>query len=106
MAGIRQAVKIAAMALALGACAAVGPDPVEQPGAPAVKRSAAARAAFARAYPCPATGRPRGACPGWVVDHVVPLCAGGADHPSNMQWQEREASYVKDAEERQTCKRR
>ena len=23
--------------------------------------------------------------PGFQVDHIVPLCAGGADHPDNMQ---------------------
>jgi hypothetical protein len=24
---------------------------------------------------------------GWVVDHITPLACGGADDPSNMQWQ-------------------
>lgn len=42
--------------------------------------------AFRAENPCPATGRTRGACPGWHVDHVIALCAGGADRPSNMQW--------------------
>ena len=32
------------------------------------------------------TGFPHGR-PGSVVDHVVPLACGGADAPSNMQWQ-------------------
>lgn len=50
------------------------------------ERSAAERAAFVRATPCPATGLRRGACQGWEVDHILPLCAGGADHRSNMQW--------------------
>ena len=50
-------------------------------------RSAAARAAFKRSHPCPATGEPRGACPGWIIDHVKALACGGADDPSNMQWQ-------------------
>ena len=36
--------------------------------------------------PCPATGKLRGACPEYEVDHLVPLCAGGADTPANMQW--------------------
>lgn len=70
----------------------------------AAARSSAQRAAFARANPCPSTGEPRGACPGWVVDHIEPLCAGGADHPSNMQWQELYASRSKDIVERARCR--
>ena len=68
------------------------------------ERSAAARAAFVRANPCPATGLTRGACPGFVVDHVVPLCAGGADAPANMQWQAIGPSREKDREERAQCR--
>lgn len=43
-------------------------------------RSAAARAAFQRSTPCPGTGETRGASPGWVVGHRMPLCAGCAAH--------------------------
>jgi hypothetical protein len=46
-----------------------------------IKRSASARADFMRR-----TGYPKGR-EGYVVDHVVPLECGGADVPSNMQWQ-------------------
>jgi hypothetical protein len=53
--------------------------------ADASTRSRTARAAFVKANPCPSTGKP-GPCPGWQVDHVRSLCAGGADHASNMQW--------------------
>lgn len=60
---------------------------------------------FRAAHPCPATDRTRGPCPGYVVDHVVPLCAGGADHPSNMQWQTRAEAKIKDREERAQCRR-
>lgn len=60
---------------------------------------------FRAANPCPATGKSAGACPGWVVDHVVPLCAGGVDAPANMQWQTRPDSLVKDREERRFCGR-
>ena len=35
----------------------------------------------------PSTGRSSGRCPGYVVDHVRPLECGGADAPSNRQWQ-------------------
>lgn len=52
----------------------------------AAQRSAKAVAEFRRANPCPATGKARGACPGWQVDHRHPLCAAGADKPENLQW--------------------
>lgn len=50
------------------------------------------------------TGYPSGR-PGWVVDHKIPLCAGGpqVDVMANLQWQERIASYRKDVFERQLC---
>ncbi len=51
-----------------------------------IKRDPAARRAFQRQHPCPATGKTTGACPGYVVDHIVPLKRGGADAPENMQW--------------------
>jgi len=59
-------------------------------------RSTAARDAFQRSQPCPSTGRTSGACPGHLVDHVVPLKRGGADAPSNMQWQTTEQAKAKD----------
>jgi len=50
--------------------------------------SRSAKSDFKREHPCPATGlRSSGACGGYVIDHVVPLACGGADAPSNMQWQ-------------------
>src|SRR5260370_35024072 len=36
--------------------------------------------------PCPATGKTSGACPGYIVDHVVALKRRGPYQPSNMQW--------------------
>ncbi len=41
---------------------------------------------FQRIYPCPANGQPAGACPGWYLDHVVPLVCGGCDSMENLQW--------------------
>jgi hypothetical protein len=67
-------------------------------------RDRAARAAFMRANPCPATGLPRGACEGYVIDHVWPLCGGGADRPFNMQWQTVGDALVKDRWERSICR--
>ena len=52
-----------------------------------IKRSTAAKDAFKRQHPCPANGHTSGSCPGYVIDHVRPLECGGADAPSNMQWQ-------------------
>src|SRR6266853_4880652 len=45
------------------------------------------------------TGHPHG-WPGHVVDHKVPLACGGADAPSNMQWQTTEDAKAKDKVER------
>lgn len=66
-------------------------------------RSQAVRRAFQRAEPCPANAQPRGPCPGYVVDHITPLCAGGADQTDNLQWQPLAESLVKDREERRVC---
>ncbi|MBE7418100.1 MAG: HNH endonuclease [Ideonella sp.] len=69
------------------------------------ERSRAQRDAFQQQHPCPATGKTHGACKGYVVDHVVPLCAGGADSPRNMQWQTAADAKVKDRAERAQCRR-
>src|SRR5260370_41197118 len=63
-----------------------------------IKRSAAAKNEFLRE-----TGYPHGR-KGYVVDHVVPLACGGADAPSNMQWQTKAAAKAKDKTERVGCK--
>ncbi len=52
--------------------------------------------AFKKQHSCPSTGKTYGSCPGYVVDHVIPLKRGGADAPSNMQWQSKEAAKQKD----------
>jgi hypothetical protein len=49
-----------------------------------------------KSHPCPSTGKTHGSCPGYVVDHVQALKHGGADSPSNMQWQTKEAAKAKD----------
>lgn len=62
--------------------------------------------AFIRANPCPA-GPDKGSkarCRGYVVDHVVPLCAGGHDGADNYQWQELVESRVKDRAEVALCR--
>lgn len=73
----------------------------------ATQRSYKARAEFAREHPCPATGRPSPRrCTGYVIDHVVPLCAGGADSSGNMQWQTTAEAKKKDREERAQCRKK
>ncbi len=76
--------------------------------APAVEakipRSSSAKAEFKRQQPCPSTGKPRGACPGYIIDHVIPLCAGGQDEPANMQWQTVADAKEKDRDERRMCR--
>lgn len=88
------------MRLAVVAIATLGALPCD-----GAERSANTRAAFMRLHPCPATGATRGACPGYVVDHVHPLCAGGADATHNMQWQTSVDAKIKDREERRMCSR-
>lgn len=65
-----------------------------------IKRSKSAKDAFERRSPCPSTGKTSGRCPGYVVDHVRPLECGGADDPSNMQWQTISEGKAKDKTER------
>lgn len=72
----------------------------------AAERNRAAVQAFKWEHPCPATGDPRGPCPGWIIDHIKPLACGGADDPANMQWQTREDAKAKDRWERRGCAER
>ena len=61
-----------------------------------IVRSQTAKNQFKKSHPCPSTGRSSGACPGYVVDHVKALKRGGADAPSNMQWQTIQDAKAKD----------
>jgi hypothetical protein len=49
-------------------------------------RSYSVKHEFQRQHPCPSTGPPTGACPGYVKDHIVPLACGGPDAVANLQW--------------------
>lgn len=55
-------------------------------GADRTVRSAKAKADFAKLHACPATGRTKLPCPGYIIDHRRPLDCGGSDTPANMQW--------------------
>jgi hypothetical protein len=50
-------------------------------------RSPQVRREFQREHPCLSTGKTHGARPGWIKDHIVPLCKDGADATWNLQWQ-------------------
>lgn len=67
------------------------------------KRSTKAKNQFKQSQPCPVTGRSKGSCPGYIIDHVQALACGGADHPSNMQWQTKADAKAKDKWERRGC---
>ena len=75
-------------------CEAYGPAPLDYKGR--IIRNPAARRDFHAANPCPANGNTYGACPEWVVDHIIALKSGGPDHTCNMQWQTIEAAKIKD----------
>ena len=47
-----------------------------------------------------AAGATAGACPGYQIDHRVPLSRGGADEPDNMQWLSVEQHRAKTGRER------
>ena len=63
-----------------------------------IKRSAAAKHEFMKQ-----TGYPHGR-KGYVIDHKIPLACGGADDPSNMQWQTTGEAKAKDKWERKGCR--
>lgn len=81
----------AAVVLATAACASpltetryCGAPPRDAAGE--IVRDARVARAFRRVHPCPSTGLATGACPGWSIDHVIPLACGGCDSVANMQW--------------------
>jgi hypothetical protein len=63
-----------------------------------IKRSIAAKHEFWRE-----SGHLHG-WPGHVVDHITPLACGGADAPSNMQWETVTEAKAKDRWERRGCR--
>lgn len=65
--------------------------------ADAAPRSNAVRRRFMRL-----SGHPHG-WPGHVIDHIIPLCGGGADAVWNLQWETIEDGKRKDVTEKQQC---
>ena len=70
----------------------------------ACKRSGAVRRAFVRTHPCPSTGLSKLPCHGFILDHIIPLCANGLDSPKNLQWQSITDAKAKDRDERRLCR--
>lgn len=70
----------------------------------AANRSKSAIAEFKRLQPCPANGNRYGPCPGWQIDHVVPLKCAGPDEPANMQWLTVEDHKAKTKREARLCR--
>ncbi len=68
-------------------------------------RDPAGTHAFTLAVPCPATGETGHRWPGFIRDHFMPLCAGGADAVGNMWWEEAARAAEKDRHELQLCHR-
>jgi hypothetical protein len=87
----------AVLCLAIACCLAPPTDAKQH-------RSRAAVAHFKAEHPCPANGAHRGPCPGYIVDHVRPLCVGGPDTPANMAWQTAADARRKDVLERRECR--
>jgi hypothetical protein len=80
-----------------------GPPPRMADGS--IKRRADVLTAFRKVHPCPATGKTSGACPGWSIDHIIPLASCGCDAVRNLQWLPNEIKsaagvYAKDRWER------
>jgi hypothetical protein len=73
-----------------------------------ISRSSSVLAAYQRIHACPSTGLKTGACPGWELDHPLPLACGGIDAVSNLQWlpnviKSAPGTLVKDRWERKVC---
>lgn len=71
---------------------------------PSQSRSTQAKAEFKRMAPCPINGNTKGSCPGYEIDHIKPLCAGGADTPNNMQWLTVTSHRQKTKEDMKICR--
>lgn len=51
-----------------------------------IKRSRVVLREFAKVFPCPSTLKPSPSCPGWAIDHTIPLASGGCDTQVNLTW--------------------
>jgi hypothetical protein len=84
--------------------AALAATALAWPCAAADSRGFRAEVMFRLENPCPTTGETRGECKGYVIDRVIPLACGGAEEPSNMQWQTLAQAREKNRWEKIGCK--
>lgn len=61
---------------------------------------------FQKLHPCPATGKRTGPCPGWQIDHRIPLKCGGADKLANLQWLTVKDHKAKTRREARWCRKK
>lgn len=59
---------------------------------------------FAKLQACPSTGAHRLPCPGWQIDHALPLKCKGPDDPANLQWLTVAEHKIKTAREAGLCR--
>lgn len=84
--------RLLALVLLAPLVAQAAPDPRYCTAAPVrasdgkIARSRAVLREFKAQHPCPSTGIATGPCPGWAIDHVIPLAACGCDSVANLQW--------------------
>lgn len=63
-----------------------GVENIKRNSAGKIYRSKKSIAEFRTLWACPSTGLYIQSCPGWSIDHIVPLAEGGCDVVGNMQW--------------------
>lgn len=51
-----------------------------------IKRSQTVLRHFVKVFPCPANLEQTTNCPGWAIDHTIPLASGGCDSIANLTW--------------------
>ena len=51
-----------------------------------IKRRSNVLTAYKKLHPCPVTGKSMGSCPGWAINHIIPLAKGGCDSVINLAW--------------------
>jgi len=95
----------ARVVLLLSICLLITPA-LSEAACPKIKRSQAVLHTFQRTHPCPSTGKISGKCPGYILDHGIPLCLIGktGDVVENINWQSVVEAKLKDRLERAVCR--